>query len=1024
MGPKPTRARGKKIRGLSSTSDREEPNDIRLPRRKRMSGQSTPSCEMQTEVTHARRKNINDKSPTSNIVESDIGFSRSKSVSVQSSTDCEIRSEPTHSTRSKVMNGLTPASHRAEAKKICLPQSKKKKVQPTAFQEFAPTHLTSSTSSTSHEDRMAVRECYVDLSRSGLGCIPAGIIYEANAILDKPKPKGTSASIVEEVQSSIPLKITGECYVDLIRSGPGHGHVKIHNKQESRLDERHHNRNTFSNGSKKRPLITQVRASTNSSTEELIGASHEPVEEQCFPLRLSDSEDSDGELSSQQMPYPVTLLNNAYFFKSLIPQVYPTLWEGPTEQPSLTTATGACSSYTSSQSDIKKDALKAASKTHPTMGKLLGAPVEKSQSSSGRPQDINETPPASTEPVTVSPTKIESLDSDCDNSDADINGDFSDCDENNASNHTKDNEEKMCTVEQVLKKLKVFYAKEEYKTFKERKKGFLASSPSASESSQSGVNKNVPNRASATHPTMGKLLATPVAKSYRTMYFPGTLRDKVKTPHAAVGPETIQPILIEPLDSDHDETAADDDLSDFSDCNESITFDKKGGIQHTVYDVKEPKTSKCKEKTFPDMLGLVDTTCKSESNKTKTSEVKGKSSHPSIYEALNSPPPNLTKCPSDLHVTHSSTDASLATEAPETATTVNETNVPSASSKGQRRLRRSSKRTKSSKPKPEIENYSCDLCDQTFKSLRTQKLHMSACQKKFPFLHFKREKPGEPGLESYDCPVCQKTFTIISSRNRHMESHLPKRTTHKCDICGKKYNSKFNLNRHIHSKHSNEPKKTAQCHICGQTCSSDYFVRLHIARKHQENRPRKFLCDICGHGSTERIYHNQHLLTHTKVKKYKCNICSKAFARSDYLLRHMPSHDDIKKFQCSRCGKGFSRNQYLNKHVESNICNRPGYKPIQRKRKPYTQAQANHEENPCPSEVQTDSSHKSAVKFGKYKACEKDSTSMIMSTSDTRSSSPEELAPGDDSSDVQSSKDSDQEISSNNIEEYSDFDWP
>ena len=79
------------------------------------------------------------------------------------------------------------------------------------------------------------------------------------------------------------------------------------------------------------------------------------------------------------------------------------------------------------------------------------------------------------------------------------------------------------------------------------------------------------------------------------------------------------------------------------------------------------------------------------------------------------------------------------------------------------------------------------------------------------------------------------------------------------EFCGKEFNTKFNLKRHINSVH------------------------LKI---------KDFQCPICGKSLVSKIAYKEHSYTHENIKPLKCPYlgCTETFSRSSVLCEHKKTH--------------------------------------------------------------------------------------------------------------------------------------
>lgn len=179
---------------------------------------------------------------------------------------------------------------------------------------------------------------------------------------------------------------------------------------------------------------------------------------------------------------------------------------------------------------------------------------------------------------------------------------------------------------------------------------------------------------------------------------------------------------------------------------------------------------------------------------------------------------------------------------------------------------------------------------------------------------------GIAGLTCSKCfKVCETSKKLYFHLMTHNEPNL------QCDECGKRFNFKARLKRHIlvHLKHKrgsevdSEAKKTSSaakrvmCEICSLMVLNP---KRHNFIHHSKLKP--FKCDEPGCNSSfkESRALNEHKNLHTGQKPYVCEFCSQAFAHSAMLRMHRQRHINPDKFKCSTCGERFVNGQSLRQH--------------------------------------------------------------------------------------------------------------
>ncbi|XP_061724628.1 zinc finger protein 525-like [Cydia pomonella] len=132
---------------------------------------------------------------------------------------------------------------------------------------------------------------------------------------------------------------------------------------------------------------------------------------------------------------------------------------------------------------------------------------------------------------------------------------------------------------------------------------------------------------------------------------------------------------------------------------------------------------------------------------------------------------------------------------------------------------------------------------------------------------------------------------------------------YECDICGKVYQRKHFLVRHIkmHSKFN----KGYPCNICIKVFSKRSALNRHEL---SHTGAKNFSCETCNKKFTQKGHLNDHKLTHTGERPYACNMCSMQFKRSTHLIVHKRSHTGETPYSCEFCEKKFRSSGGLVSH--------------------------------------------------------------------------------------------------------------
>ncbi|XP_041984294.1 zinc finger protein 354C-like isoform X2 [Aricia agestis] len=199
----------------------------------------------------------------------------------------------------------------------------------------------------------------------------------------------------------------------------------------------------------------------------------------------------------------------------------------------------------------------------------------------------------------------------------------------------------------------------------------------------------------------------------------------------------------------------------------------------------------------------------------------------------------------------------------------------------------------------------CVECGKMFSSRKTYRYHMNVLHK---------------GQNRWPCPRCGKVYQWKSNLARHLRSHKALDSGELyCDICDKKFASVATFRQHLRGsrRHVSENDFSFMCNECGKKFVNKTRLRDHIDWEHLNNI--KFKCQFCEKPfkcHTSLYVHLQNVHKNREKKDNLCHVCGKSYQNAAKLRYHIVAmHTTETPYRCERCGAAFGWYSSLYRHV-------------------------------------------------------------------------------------------------------------
>lgn len=221
-------------------------------------------------------------------------------------------------------------------------------------------------------------------------------------------------------------------------------------------------------------------------------------------------------------------------------------------------------------------------------------------------------------------------------------------------------------------------------------------------------------------------------------------------------------------------------------------------------------------------------------------------------------------------------------------------------------------------------DYVCEVCKFGFETFGATERHMNSHYMNYVctecnvgFITKSRLKTHAKGMHvtgSFVCAECKKAFNSQQKLKNHVVTVHNMTKRFKCPYCEERFTEYFRRQRHLEDNHD-VAKLEYPCNVCGKIYNRKYALSRHLKKSHMEER--HFQCDICPYNAFSNAELTMHMIKHNGKRIFECKVCKKAYARKKTLKEHMRIHNNDRRFTCSVCGQAFIQKCSLKGHIKT-----------------------------------------------------------------------------------------------------------